>query len=375
MKLSKNTANMVAGTPTNPSKIASNKYDFLVFIGRFQPVHNGHLEVIRQALVHSKKLIILIGSAHSPRNLRNPWTVLEREAMIRANFSALDNENIITAPLMDVLYNDKVWVRNVQNTVNGLVTAHNDQPHKQPNIALIGHNKDASSYYLNLFPQWSSMSVKNINGLSATPIRENLFSSTNAEAANKSLDSAELKGEINATIKATLQTFVKHPAFEQIADEQAFIHKYTQQWQTAPYAPTFVTVDAVVVQSGHILLVQRKAKPGQGLWALPGGFINAEERLIDGCLRELKEETKLKVPLPVLKGSVIQSNVYDEPTRSTRGRTITHAFHIELNADKTLAKVKGSDDAEKAFWLPLSELSCANMFEDHYFIIQDILGL
>ena len=154
-----------------------------------------------------------------------------------------------------------------------------------------------------------------------------------------------------------------------------FINKYKSAWAAAPYAPTFVTCDAVVVQSGHILLVERKANPGKGLWALPGGFVNQDERLVDAALRELREETKLKVPAPVLKGSIKQQKVYDEPSRSERGRTITHAFHMELAADAKLPKVKGADDAKCAFWLPLNELSSKRMFEDHYFIIQDILGL
>jgi bifunctional NMN adenylyltransferase/nudix hydrolase len=80
------------------------------------------------------------------------------------------------------------------------------------------------------------------------------------------------------------------------------IEKYKESWKAAPFPPTFVTVDAVVVQSGHVLLVKRKAMPGAGLWALPGGFLNQEETLLDGAIRELKEETKIKVPVPVLKG-------------------------------------------------------------------------
>ncbi|VFS46366.1 Bifunctional NMN adenylyltransferase/Nudix hydrolase [Budvicia aquatica] len=80
------------------------------------------------------------------------------------------------------------------------------------------------------------------------------------------------------------------------------------------------------------------------------------------------------MPAPVLKGSIKRQAVYDAPYRSARGRTITHAFYIELEPSLELPKVKGSDDAKTARWVPLSELDPQVMFEDHYFIIQDMLG-
>ena len=105
-----------------------------------------------------------------------------------------------------------------------------------------------------------------------------------------------------------------------------------------------------------------------------GGFLDQGERVLDACLRELREETKLKVPTPVLKGSIKRQSVYDDPHRSARGRTVTHAFYIELEPNAELPKVKGGDDAKHARWVPLSELDPQLMFEDHYFIIQDMLG-
>ena len=147
------------------------------------------------------------------------------------------------------------------------------------------------------------------------------------------------------------------------------------KYRVAPYEAVFMTTDAVVVQSGHILLVRRRAEPGKGLYAMPGGFLNPSERIKDGVIRELREETKIKVPDPVLRGSIKAREVYDKPDRSLRGRTITHAYLIELQPGE-LPKVKGSDDAEKAKWVPISvfEKMEDQMFEDHYHIIKDMLG-
>jgi len=174
---------------------------------------------------------------------------------------------------------------------------------------------------------------------------------------------------------ANLKAYFATPEYDLVKSEQAFVKKYQQAWSAAPYPPTFVTVDAVVIQSGHVLMVERKARPGKGLMALPGGFVDHGEKLVDACLRELREETRLKVPEPVLKGSIKSQEVFDDPHRSARGRTITHAFYIELAPNKALPKVKGGDDAKKAMWVALADLDPTQIFEDHYFIIQEMIGM
>lgn len=343
------------------------EYDFLVFIGRFQPFHRGHLEVLKTGLNMAEHVICLCGSAHLPRTLRNPFTFDEREVMIRQALPEAVQKRLLLAPLMDTPYNDELWMRKVQSTVLGLVTAHHATPHKPAKIGLIGHAKDSSSYYLKLFPQWGNVSVENVDGINATDIRNCYF-----EGLEQSHQT--LTPKLPPNTLSHLQQFAQQEEYQKIVDEQNFIVKYRKAWENAPYPPTFVTVDAVVVQSGHVLLVERKAHPGKGLLALPGGFIDANERLVDACLRELREETRLKVPTPVLKGHIKQSRVFDDPNRSTRGRTITHAFYIELEADTRLPKVRGGDDAKHAMWVPLADLDPRQMYDDHYFIIQELIN-
>lgn len=346
-------------------------FDFAVFIGRFQPVHAGHLKVVQEGLKQAEKLIVLIGSAWQPRNTRNPWSHQEREDMLRACLSESENARLYCLPLMDVPYNDEIWVRNVQATVSGLITAHHSAPHRTAKIALIGHKKDQTGFYLNLFPQWQSVGIENYRALSATPLREHYFLTEATDAVNSWIEAASLPKAVGDYL---INFAANNPGYAQVREEIQFVKKYQQAWQAAPYAPTFVTVDSIVVQSGHVLLIERKANPGKGLWALPGGFLDPGERLLDASLRELREETKLKIPSPVLKGSIKRQAVYDDPYRSARGRTLTHAFYFELTPSAELPKVKGSDDAKCARWVPLSELDPQMMFEDHYFIVQDMLG-
>ncbi len=96
-------------------------------------------------------------------------------------------------------------------------------------------------------------------------------------------------------------------------------------------------------------------------------------------IRELKEETQIKVPAAVLRGSIKSTHAFDYPQRSQRGRTVTFAYFIELEPSLKdgLPRVKGGDDAAKAFWLPLSALGEKEeeFFEDHVSIIRFFLGL
>ena len=165
------------------------------------------------------------------------------------------------------------------------------------------------------------------------------------------------------------------PEYEQVIREREFVETYKKQYASLPYPPIFSTADAVVIQSGHVLMIRRRAEPGKGLWALPGGYVNAntDKSVEDAAIRELREETGIKVPAPVLRGSIVRSKVFDAIDRSARGRIITHAFYIQL-PDGELPKVKGSDDADKARWVPIAEVKSEECFEDHYEILQHFLG-
>jgi bifunctional NMN adenylyltransferase/nudix hydrolase len=172
-----------------------------------------------------------------------------------------------------------------------------------------------------------------------------------------------------------LASFTTRPEYEQIIREREFVETNKKQYASLPYPPIFSTADAVVIQSGHVLMIKRRAEPGKGLWALPGGYVNAntDKSVEDAAIRELREETMIKVPAPVLRGNIVRSKVFDAIDRSPRGRIITHAFHIQL-PDGELPKVKGSDDAEKARWVPIAEVRSEECFEDHFEIIMSFLG-
>lgn len=344
-------------------------FDCLVFIGRFQPPHLGHLAVIHEALKRARQVIVLVGSAWQARSLRNPWRFEERQAMLRSAFDEEENDRLAIVPLLDALYNNDVWVRDVQRKVRDIASPHHA---RLPRIGLIGASRGQSSYYLSLFPQWESVSVPPVEGISASQIRGRLFRSPSSADDYLSTGAAH---DLPPGALEVVRDFCRGESFRQLIEEQSLLDQYRAAWAQAPYPPIFVTVSAVVVQSGHVLLVRRTAAPGKGLFALPGGFINPHERLLDACLRELRERVRLKVPEPVLKGSLRGQRLFDEPHRSWRGRTLAEAFYFALRPDQQLPRLKPVRGGDHARWVALADLDPESLFEDHFFIIQDFLGL
>ena len=339
------------------------KYNCCVFIARIQPPHAAHIQLIKLALDTADEVIIILGSHRAAPDIKNPWTADEREEMVRRCFPNKEQERIKFCPVRDQPYHDTNWMTEVHQKV-----IENSPP--EPTVALLGHKKDESSFYLDFFPQWDLIDPgKTIEGLSATLIREKLFS--NELDGWKDNEVFTWKNSLHPSVYEYLQNFKKTKRFQNLVESYKFIEEYKKRWEAAPYAPIFVTTDTVVIKSGHILLVKRKGNPGKNLYALPGGFLNQNEYIIDGAVRELREETRIEVKKSVLKEYVTSNHVFDHPRRDLRGRTITHAFLIKLPDGGPLPKVKGSDDAKGAYWVPLAELPFLEeqFFSDHMQII------
>lgn len=336
-------------------------FNTIVYIGRFQPFHNGHKAVIDKALELAQSVIVLIGSANEPRTIKNPFTWQERAWMIRETYGDV---HLDCFPIETNLYNDQSWVVQVQSIIDQYSITEEGIP-----IGIIGHKKDESSYYLNMFPQWEFIEVPLVEPLDATQIRNMYFSSN----CNRNW----FKGVIPSGTDKFFDLFPTNE-YTQLRKEKEFIDNYKKKFANLPYEPVFTTVDAVVFYAGHVLMIERKAEPGKGLLAFPGGFLNAKSdvTLEDAMIRELKEETNIKVPEKILRGSIKANKVFAHPERSLRGRTITHAFNIVLDdpPDSKMPKVKGADDAAKARWIPISQINRNECFEDHFCILEHFLG-
>ncbi|WP_255988187.1 bifunctional nicotinamide-nucleotide adenylyltransferase/Nudix hydroxylase [Chitinolyticbacter albus] len=336
----------------------SHDFDCAVLIGRFQPFHLGHAALLAEALRRAPQVVVVVGSAHRARDAKNPFSWQERAAMLSATLNEADTARVRYAPVRDY-YDDGRWTAAVRKAVDG------DTPPRR--VALVGHAKDASSYYLQRFPGWTLLPLPAQGELDATSLRQIYFGVDDDAAAD-----ALLATLVPPAIAGYLQGWRTLPAFAPLRAEHAALIENRKRWGGGP----FVTVDAVVEIADHVLLIERKHAPGQGLWALPGGFLDGRERLLQGAIRELREETGLALLDSTLEAALRGVAVFDHPDRSLRGRTITHAHHFAIAMER-LPKVAGSDDAAAARWVPITELAAMEdrFFEDHFHILDHFLGL
>lgn len=335
------------------------KYDVAVLIGRFQPFHNGHAFLLAKALEQAAQVVIVLGSAYAARNAKNPFTWQERAAMIVATLDEATAARVHFAPVRDY-YNDERWGEAVRAAVRQRCAA-------GAKVALIGHLKDASSHYLQRFPGWDFIAAPQFERLDATSLRQIYFESEDQVAAQ-----ALLSGLVPPAILHYLKGWVLLPQFADMREEHLAIQENKKEWGLGP----FVTLDAVVTAAGHVLLIQRGRAPGKGLWAVPGGFLEPRERLLQGAIRELREETGISVLDLTLERALKSVAVFDHPDRSQRGRIITHAHWFDLG-DCRLPEVAGDDDASDARWVPIADLTGMEdrFFDDHFHMLVHFLGL
>lgn len=357
--------------------MAQFKKDLTVLIGRFSPFHDGHVFLLENAFKTSKHVLVLIGSAGQARTTKNPFTFDERAKMITnwAHTTFINMDRLFISPLKDHPYNDAAWIREVQDLVDATKTKIGLKPNSK--VHLTGANRDSSTWYLNAFGDTfvdDTVALADHGGftLSATQVRDILFTATDMGCALKMISGIAPK-----TTLSFLRDFADTETYADLKREYEFIAKYKKAWANAPYEPSFITVDACVIQSGHVLVNVRDNFPGKGLWALPGGFLEPTERAQDGAVRELIEETSIELSRAQLYGSIKSREIFDHPERSLRGRTLTICYLFKLDDTKPLPKVKPQrGEVKKVMWLPIAEAlrHTDKWFEDHHSLLSTMVA-
>jgi 8-oxo-dGTP diphosphatase len=123
-----------------------------------------------------------------------------------------------------------------------------------------------------------------------------------------------------------------------------------------------LTVDALIIYEEKIVLIKRKNLPYEGMFALPGGFVDIGETVEEAVVREAKEETNLDIDIVRLLG------VYSDPKRDPRGHTVSVCFIAEGHGD-----LKAGDDAGDVGLFDIYNMP--ELAFDHKKIIEDAISM
>jgi 8-oxo-dGTP diphosphatase len=128
-----------------------------------------------------------------------------------------------------------------------------------------------------------------------------------------------------------------------------------------------VGVGAIILRGNKILMVERGGQPLKGFWSLPGGVLRTGELLHDGLRREVMEETGIEAkPLGVCE-------VFERLSRDRRGRLEYHYVLIDYLCKAVRGRVRASDDAKAARWIPLAELERYRITEGTLEVIRRVV--
>ncbi|NRA86126.1 MAG: NUDIX domain-containing protein [Rhizobiales bacterium] len=339
-----------------------------IFIGRFQPLHIGHLTIMSYMQQKYEHVIILVGSANQRISVKNPFSFSKRKAWIEQAFANMTKENgaapkLSILPSNDYRYAEKKWEIELNQKVSA-VTSQNDL------ISLVGYSKDDSSYYLNSFSQWAYDAVGRSVLIDATTIRNVWF-----DTEFKDLSTVERylpQYVYNDLLSLTNQ-------YENLLEEKQYFEQETMLFEHHPYPETLklCTADCVLICNAHVLLIKRAAAPGKNCWALPGGFVNQNESFATAAVRELIEETQIILPSTFnLHDNIKSAHLFDDPKRCFGISRISVGHLIEVPLiDGAYPKTNASDDAVAAKWTKLSQIKNITMFDDHADIIDYFLDI
>ena len=345
--------------------IAKTDYDVINIIMRGQPFTKGHGAQIKRAASLAETVVVLLGSSNRIRGQRNPFTFEERKGLVKAFLISekIDVARVRILPLPDRVYDLPAWLGQVQALVKHALF---DRPFAS-RIAIAGHETDNSAEYRRLFPQWDFLPMPGAKEIEATQLR------TRYLAGSVNFDDWWEERAPESTIEF-LHAFRGTHAYGELLSDREAIEVNRAKYGEGP----FIAGDAMLVQSGNVLMVARGKRPNIGAWALPGGFMDVErkETLYECAVRELFEETAIGetgLTRRDLDAFYRGRDTFDDPYRSERGRILSGAFIFELPPAFSLPTVRGTDDAADAFWKPLADIDPTMMFDDHAFIIETLL--
>ena len=310
-----------------------------VFIGRFNPPHLGHLNVVKYALENIDELLIIIGSAMQRPSLRNPFSTNVVKQLFRSMCieHGLDVGRIKFEFVEDYIYNELKW----ETRIREIVHSHNKDT---SNVFLTGFKKDNTSYYLKAFPEYSDLPVtESYFNLSSTDIRK-----------------AILEGELSSYKDVVPKLLVSYTPSHIEKELQQFL----ELWENKKDVEQF-TVGNVIVSSGHVLVEYNSER---FLYNLPETSLSEKMTIRDASL-DLSTH-QLRLTRNIMSAREKSQHTFDEPFRHDYGRQISTFIFYVLSNNVELPKSKELN----LQWMPLFKVKPELFDLDHYHIIKYFVG-
>ncbi|MFT3997436.1 MAG: NUDIX domain-containing protein [Asticcacaulis sp.] len=311
----------------------------LILVCRFQPLHSGHVDILKAAADAAARLVVVVVGMQQRREARYPFTMGEQA---RAVAQALEGRPV------DII-----------------------------EAGEYGDDPDLTTWLqpvLGRAPDWCWGVIEDDFNPEALGLR--VWSVSDTRAVTDGLRDAGYEGRLSddAIAEPLFDGLRQLAQWDDLRAEHRMLRKYAQSWAAAPYPVNLVTADSVIYRDGTILLIQRAHIPGKDLWALPGGFVETDETLMAASLREVAEETGLHLNAAALKDRFRGARIFDRPHRCSRGRTVTHGFIYDLSG-LDLPPAQAGDDAAATRWVSVEALESLRevFFQDHYHIADELL--
>ncbi len=140
--------------------------------------------------------------------------------------------------------------------------------------------------------------------------------------------------------------------------------------------PQLIAADLIVIDHLHdrqrLLLIKRANDPFRDCYAFPGGFIEPNETVEAGAMRELAEETGLSGDSNIGLFGPRLIGIFSDPSRDPRGRVISAAFLIRV-VTGLANQAKAGDDAKALEWVDVEQAARMTLAFDHNKILLEAL--
>lgn len=123
-------------------------------------------------------------------------------------------------------------------------------------------------------------------------------------------------------------------------------------------------VGALIFRRGSVLLVERGREPLKGYWSLPGGLVEAGERLREALCREVLEETALRVKI------VSEFAIFERIMPDSSGRPEYHYVLVDYVCKVVGGELLAGDDVSRAEWVPRRKLGGYRLTEGTLAVIE-----